>query len=473
MPENFQLLHKTLQDKNNLISEGSLLPQLFYSKSYEDFYFEFKKYCSKNNLKQFIVVTDGAPKNSGHHNEDITHLFLKNSPYPTVEINLSQLCKIKHEDIRASEEILNSLMEVIALENDTHFISLGSGTITDLLKHALFLLKKNDCHFISVPSATTVTAFTSHFSVIDINGAKKTRPSRKVDATFWIEPLLQSAPLSMQKAGFGDLLASFVSYADWFLAHKLNLTNSYNTISHELLKPYEEFLKGPLHSSLVGQEYLTQNMEMFAQTLSMSGIGMSLCGETTPASGYEHVISHGLDFLRLSSKRPLVLHGEQVALCTLSSASSFQWLHEQSEFNVKSFRSLNEKDIQSVLLKLLSKAPFLDNQERNLPLISQLFLEGALEKNKKWNNTQSHIQETLQQWNFWKQELQSLVIKPNELEKIMIQVGLPTFPEETTPPMTALEFRWSMRFAPFIRPRFCLADFIFWIGEDPCAIAAV
>jgi glycerol-1-phosphate dehydrogenase [NAD(P)+] len=60
-------------------------------------------------------------------------------------------------------------------------------------------------------------------------------------------------------------------------------------------------------------------MRALARTLVLSGIGMTLCGGSYPASQGEHLISHYLD-MRSPARGPANLHGEQVAIATLTMA---------------------------------------------------------------------------------------------------------------------------------------------------------
>ena len=472
MTTTFSLFYDTLQKEKS--ENNKYVPQQYYAKDHAQFNLQFLEYAKENNLSSCLVLTDGEFKKSDlESSEDIQNVFLKNTSLKLEWINLSKECGVNPKDIHASEFFLKKLMSLLSEKTHTHYIALGSGTITDLLKHALFLLKKENIYFISIPTATTVTAFTSAFSVVDIDGAKRTRPSQNIHATFWIEPLLKAAPLSMLKAGFGDLLAFFVAYGDWYLGHELNLSDNYDEIAFRLMMPFKFFLTGPELMKISPQNYLFEHMNLFSQTLAMAGVSMSICGQTAPLSGYEHVISHGLDFLKLNSNRELVLHGEQVALSTMASSTSFQWLINEAEFSEKNFRNLNEKEISLLLNKLFLKAPFMDNEEKNITHFVELFLPDYNQKNERWKNAQSLFPNFLKRWPEIKKHLSQLVLPPTNLEQILIKMELPYFPESTYPKTAALEFRWAVRFAPFVRSRFCLADFIFWIGEDPCAIATV
>jgi glycerol-1-phosphate dehydrogenase [NAD(P)+] len=205
----------------------------------------------------------------------------------------------------------------------------------------------------------------------------------------------------------------------------------------------------------------------------MAGVSMSLCNQTTPLSGYEHVISHALDFLHLNSDQELALHGQQVALGCLSSSLSYAWLFEQEQFQLKKFRFLSENDCTLLVQSLLKKAPFKDSNQIDISNLHRSFLEDYLEKSNKWIEQRNSLEEFTANWPNIKKKLQELVISPAQLEIILENANLPTYPEMMNPQLTALEYRWALRFSPFVRSRFSLGDFIFWIGEDPCAIAAM
>ena len=60
------------------------------------------------------------------------------------------------------------------------------------------------------------------------------------------------------------------------------------------------------------REHVMVARRVIIHTLLLTGISMSICGSSRPASGSEHLISHALDSI---SKRPR-LHGLQVGVAT-------------------------------------------------------------------------------------------------------------------------------------------------------------
>ncbi len=483
----FQIINQALIDEEIDPNVDQNTPKQFYFKDYSSFHEKINDYLKNilsklENNKNIFILSDGLFKYAAlNNNMNAIDCIIQSFDisFNIIHKILSLECNVSAEEIHASEYFLEKTIQLVNSENNCFvFIAIGSGTITDLLKHALFL-KYPESIFISVPTAMTVTAFTSSFSVVDIAGAKRTRKSKNIDSTFWIESLLQAAPIQLSRAGYGDLLARFVAYGDWYLAYKLGITEKYNELAYRLMEVFAEPLKKIANN--FGQVTLSNEAtEINAASLAMAGIAMSLTGETTPLSGYEHVISHALDFLRITSNRPLVLHGEQVALASLTSAMSIDWLIELEEFDLKKMRTMNEKEVEKIISQFILGAPFFgldDNSAMikvmDLSRVKKLFMDDYMLKSNKWNLAKIKFSEFQKEWPEVKIHLSKITMRSQEMAILLEQAKLPSYPEATAPTTSALEYRWALRFAPFIRTRFCIADLIFWIGEDTCLAAAI
>ena len=483
----FHLINQTLQNENINPNIDKNTPNQFYFKDYSLFHDKINSYLNDiltkiPNDKNIFILSDGQFKlaDINQNVNAIDRVFQSwDKSFNIIHKNLSHECHVSPEKIHASEHFLEKTSQLINAEkNCSIFIAFGSGTITDLLKHALFL-NLPESFFISIPTAMTVTAFTSSFSVVDIGGAKRTRQSKYIDSTFWIEPLLQAAPMQLSRAGYGDLLARFVAYGDWYLSYKLGITDKYNELAYRLMEVFADPLKNSANH--FGQDILSNNaIEINAAALAMAGIAMSLSGETTPLSGYEHVISHALDFLRITSNRTFVLHGEQVALASLTSAMSFDWLIDLEEFDMKKMRTMSEKETEKIINQFILGAPFFGLEDNSgvikieeLSQVKKLFLDDYMLKSNKWNLAKENFGQFQKEWPEIKIHLAKITMRSKEMTLLLEWAKLPTYPEATIPPTSALEYRWALRFAPFIRTRFCIADFIFWIGEDTCVVAAI
>jgi glycerol-1-phosphate dehydrogenase [NAD(P)+] len=486
----FSLLEETL---NRLLPQervGEPTVNIF-SKNRHELMDALKSVFSGGQFTSLIVVSDGVSKKSGCDELSIDELVaqcLALIKIPVERISIANAAQCRPEDVHASIEVVQFLKKQLGQMKPSPVLVVGSGSATDVVKHALCELNWNQVPFVSLPTALTVTAFTSHFAVLEEAGAKRTRLSRRVDFCLWFAPVLASAPLEMTRAGYGDLLARFVAYGDWYLAWRFGIADRYDELAWRLMEPFAEDLK-VVAPELRQWPVANTAMERLSAILAMAGIAMSVSGETTPLSGYEHTISHALDYLRLTGKRNLCWHGEQVALASLASAQSFDELLSMETISLQGRRLLSDDHVQRMVSQLLLNAPYfgpgeavLSAEERKAAVANlqagiaragEIFSSDYLVKHRRWASVQERCAEFEEQWSETRRHLRTLVISSVEMRDLLEKSGLPTMPEELSQATTAQEFRWAIRFSPFVRGRASLADIIFWMGEDPAILAAV
>ena len=191
-------------------------------------------------------------------------------------------------------------------------IAVGSGTINDLAKFAASIDRKP---FAVFPTAPSMNGYTSANAAITVDGHKKTLPAALARGVFIDLEVMSSAPARMIRAGLGDSLCRPTAQVDWLLSNRL-LGTPYKRLPFELLADDEGTLLDAPEALLAGD---ADAMRALARTLVLSGIGMTLCGGSYPASQGEHLVSHYIDMFA-PADRPHYLHGEQVAVATLTMA---------------------------------------------------------------------------------------------------------------------------------------------------------
>jgi len=194
----------------------------------------------------------------------------------------------------------------------TGLIAVGSGTINDLCKYATFLDRKPYVVFGTAPS---MNGYTSVSAAITEHGHKKSLPAHAPLGVFLDLEVLAKAPPRMIRSGLGDSACRSTAQADWLLAHLL-FAKPYRTVPFKLLEADEAQLftrAGALMAGDIGA------MEVLARTLVLSGLGMTICGGSYPASQGEHLISHYIDMLGDPSW-PASFHGEHIAVTTVTMA---------------------------------------------------------------------------------------------------------------------------------------------------------
>src|SRR6266516_2359497 len=212
------------------------------------------------------------------------------------------------------------------LEPGTALIAVGSGTVTDIAKHAAYLYDQQHPEqprmvYICCQTANSVTAYAANMAVLLKDGVKRTIPSRYPTAIISDLRVLASAPKAMTLAGFGDCCARFVAYGDWYLASALGLVDFYSEVPLALLANLDTILVE--HAPGIGQRSY-EGEAVVARALLLAGIAQSIVNMSAPISGTEHVISHVLDMIAGHNHRGLALHGAQVGVATLTAAQLYQ-----------------------------------------------------------------------------------------------------------------------------------------------------
>ena len=165
-------------------------------------------------------------------------------------------------------------------------------------------------------TAPSMNGYTSMNAAITVDGHKKTLPAATPLGVFIDLEVLAAAPARMIRAGLGDSLCRSTAQGDWLLSHHLLGTpypsgavrDARARTSRLLLDAPEALLRGDPDA-----------MRALARTLVLSGLGMTICGGSYPASQGEHLISHYIDMFAPAGRAPY-FHGEQVAVATLTMA---------------------------------------------------------------------------------------------------------------------------------------------------------
>ncbi len=189
-------------------------------------------------------------------------------------------------------------------------IAVGSGTMNDICKYASAQDGKPYAVFATAPS---MNGYTSYNAAITRNGHKLSLPAQAPRGAFFDLEILAAAPVRLIRAGLGDSLCRTTAQADWLLAHEL-FGGPFRELPYALLADDEAPLFDHAADLVAGDLAV---MERLVRTLVLAGFGTAIVGNSQPASQGEHLISHYIDMFS-DAARPLVFHGEQVGVTTLS-----------------------------------------------------------------------------------------------------------------------------------------------------------
>jgi glycerol-1-phosphate dehydrogenase [NAD(P)+] len=361
-----------------------------------------------------------------------------------------------HADFAQVQRVHAALRPGIAL------VALGSGTVTDIAKHAAYLYdqehqEQRPMVYICCQTANSVTAFAANMAVLLKDGVKRTMPSRYPTAIISDLRVLTSAPKALTLAGLGDCCARFVAYGDWYLASVLGLVDFYSEVPLALLANLEAVLMA--HAAAIGQR-THEGEAVVARALLLAGMAQSIVNMSAPISGTEHVISHVLDMIADSYQRGLALHGAQVGVATLTAAHLYQ--HFLDTFDPRALNLDNcypsDAAMQAHIQHLFADI------DPNGAMARECWHDYAT-KLALWRQHRPHFVQFCAHWqDEHRPKLASLISSPDKVHTILAQAGAPLTPIDLNPPISQEEYDFAVHNGHFIRQRFVLADLLYFLG---------
>jgi glycerol-1-phosphate dehydrogenase [NAD(P)+] len=209
----------------------------------------------------------------------------------------------------ASDQTLARLLAQVAAIDGV--VAVGAGTINDLAKLVAHARGVPQVVFATAPSMNGYTSVSA--SILEGGVKRSVRTATPVGAFFDLG-VLAAAPARLVRAGLGDSLCRSTAQVDWLLAH-LVMDRPYREAPFAMLAADEAALLAEPRA-LVGGDPTA--MRHLVRTLVLSGIGMTLCGGSYPASQGEHLLAHYVTMM--GRDLPEVLHGEEIGVCTLAMA---------------------------------------------------------------------------------------------------------------------------------------------------------
>jgi glycerol-1-phosphate dehydrogenase [NAD(P)+] len=215
------------------------------------------------------------------------------------EIEISHvetISNIAFEDI--SVKAFNNVNNVDAL------IGVGGGKVIDAVKYMAFLKK---LPFISIPTSTSNDGFSSANASLTLNGKKVSLPAKTPYGIIVDIDILKGAPDKFIYSGIGDMLSKITALYDWKFEESHGVT---------IIDDFASMISKKAVNSFIRTEFITIKDDLFLKelvdSLTMNGISMEIAGDSSPASGSEHLISHALDEILDVPE----LHGIQVGIAT-------------------------------------------------------------------------------------------------------------------------------------------------------------
>lgn len=188
-------------------------------------------------------------------------------------------------------------------------LAVGSGTVHDITR---YVATARGLDFVSVPTAASVDGYLSSIAAMTWHGVKRSFPAKPPVAMVADSTVIAAAPSRLTAAGVGDLLGKYTALFDWRAAHML----TGEPACEQWVIPLEEEAIAQVAGCLDGvRAGDPEAVEAVMYGLVLSGLAMQMVGNSRPASGSEHHISHLIE-MQVLPLPDTALHGEKVGVAT-------------------------------------------------------------------------------------------------------------------------------------------------------------
>ncbi|MCM2422551.1 iron-containing alcohol dehydrogenase family protein [Streptomyces sp. RKAG293] len=196
-------------------------------------------------------------------------------------------------------------------------VGLGGGKIIDVAKYAA---ARVGLPMVAVATNLSHDGICSPVSTLDNDNGRGSYGVPTPIALVIDLDVIREAPVRYVRSGIGDAISNLSAIADWELSHRETGEPIDGLAAAMARSAGESVLR---HPGGVGDDAFLTTL---AEGLVLSGIAMSISGDTRPSSGACHEISHAFDLLY---PKRAAAHGEQVGLGA-AFAMYLRGAHEES-----------------------------------------------------------------------------------------------------------------------------------------------
>lgn len=214
---------------------------------------------------------------------------------------------IYHRDglLVPNEEAIEEMETLLTAETDL-ILGIGSGVIQDLCKYVSFFHK---LPYYIVATAPSMDGYASVGAAMILKNMKVTVTTHVPQAIIGDADILKDAPMDMIRSGYGDIIGKYSCLNDWKLSHVVN-GEYFCQYVHDVM--FDMVLKTrPLGPKLQARD--PEAIQTLMEALVGGGVAMAMVGNSRPASGSEHHLSHFFEITGIVHDEPYFMHGTDVA----------------------------------------------------------------------------------------------------------------------------------------------------------------
>lgn len=359
-------------------------------------------------------------------------------------------------DVHADPDTLAAA--VAGVHGAALLVTVGSGTLTDVGKYTSHQL--GALPHIVVQTAASVNGFADDQSVLVVEGVKRTTPSRWPDRLIIDSGVIAHAPVAMNRAGLGDLLATYTAPADWLLARFVGQDDSFSEAVVALARDHVDSVLENAAGVGCGDHHV---LEGLAAALTLSGVSMGAAGRTAPGSGMEHTCSH---LIEMTEHGAGALHGAQVGVLSVFAACLWQRVREAvADGALAQLRFPDAGAMEARVAAAFAPA------DPTGAMAAECWRDYR-RKLERHHAAADRVGELVRDWPRFDAEVERLLAAPQRLSRALAAAGAPTRLSELG--IEPERSRWALANCHLMRDRFTIADLAFLLGLwDPDGVEAV
>ena len=261
------------------------------------------------------------------------------------------------------ESQIEVIEKKVSSETDL-IVGVGSGVINDLCKYVSF---KSELPYYIVATAPSMDGYASVGSALILSGMKVTLNARPPKAIIAEPKVLATAPAQMLQSGYGDIIGKYSCLNDWKLARIIKdeyFCDEVYELTMSCVKEVEPLAKAVLFRDPAAVGALME-------ALVAVGIAMAYVGNSRPASGSEHHLSHFFEITGILDNKEYFLHGIDVMYSAAVTCKLREMILENGIESEEQNRGDWQKDVRRIYstsadecIALQNKVGFYDADDR-------------------------------------------------------------------------------------------------------------
>lgn len=334
------------------------------------------------------------------------------------------------------------------------FLAVGTGTINDMCK---FISSRLKIDYIIFTTAPSMDGFVSVGAALMLDHVKVTCDAHSPVAVIGDTEILAQAPMNLILAGLGDVLGKYTCIMDWKMARLINGEYYCESVVDMVRTSVQTVVNQ-------GKDIRTrspQAVKSLMEALVLTGIAMYFVGNSRPASGCEHHMSHFWEMRFLMEGRKPVLHGTKVGIGMVTA--------------VKMYHMLAEEPVD--FEKSLSKERNYDDWEEKMRRCYLSAADGIISVEKKCRKNDiaarnRRLKVIKEKWEEIRETIEEDLPETEEVKMLLESLGAPSHPAEVGLSMELV--KEGIQVAKEVRDRYTLLQILWDLGleeEYSCRMA--